>query len=166
MNIFYLDKNPSTCAQYHCDKHVVKMVLETAQLLCTAHRVLDGDNDDFTNKLYKKTHVNHPCALWVRQSSNHYQWLYELFKELSNEYTKRYGKTHLSWQKFKDLLKVTPKNIKNQEFVDPPQCMPDQYKCDNTVKAYKNYYIGEKVYFAKWNKLNNIPEWWPNEKNK
>lgn len=79
MNIFYLHKNTEQCANMHCDKHVVKMILESAQLLCTAHRVCDGDDycDDYN--LYKKTHQNHPSAVWVRKSADNYRWLHELF---------------------------------------------------------------------------------------
>jgi len=83
MNIFYLDHNPVLCAQYHCDAHVVKMILESAQLLSTAHRETDSPYADFC---YKSTHKNHPSAIWVRESTDHYSWLFELFKELSNEF--------------------------------------------------------------------------------
>ena len=94
MNIFYLDKNPKIAAQMQCDKHVVKMILESAQMLCTAHRVLDGD--DYANKmgLYKLAHKNHPSTIWVRSSYKIIEWLYDHMIALMNEYTYRYGKKH------------------------------------------------------------------------
>ena len=111
MNIFYLDRDVTKCAEYHNDKHVVKMILEYAQLLSTAHRVLDGkeyidassgrkikrwrlEDTSLEGCLYKATHVNHPSAVWVRQSNNNYNWLVCLFQSLLSEYTHRYGKIH------------------------------------------------------------------------
>ena len=99
MNIFYLDHDHTTCAKYHNDKHCVKMILEYAQLLCTAHRELDGDNCMHPDVLYKATHKNHPSAVWTRQCSRNYIWLYYLWRELCKEYTYRYGKEHASWTK-------------------------------------------------------------------
>jgi hypothetical protein len=112
MNIFYLSQNPVECAQMHNDKHCVKMILESAQLLSTAHRVLDGvetvglsqsgrkkkiwklANDKLDTKLYSATHNNHPSAIWVRQSKNNYVWLFNLFCSLIVEYQHRYEKVH------------------------------------------------------------------------
>ena len=93
MNIFYLHDTPVTCAQYHTDKHVVKMIIEYAQLLSTAHRLVDGDEGLV---LYKATHKNHPSAIWARRSAQNYAWLYYHMMELGREYEKRYGKKHLS----------------------------------------------------------------------
>ena len=87
MNIFYLDKDPKKCAEMHCDKHVVKMILEYAQLLSTAHRVLDGNEWADHVGLYKATHKNHPSAIWARESAGNYFWLNKLFQELCKEYT-------------------------------------------------------------------------------
>lgn len=157
MNIFYLDKDPELAAQYHCDNHVVKMVLETAQLLCTAHHVCgDGTITD----LYKRTHVNHPCSIWLRGSSGNYTWTCNLFTELSREYTKRYGKIHKSYQKFGGSLTKIPRFIRVGDFYDPPMAMPDQYKQKDVVQAYRDYYVGEKSHFATW-KFEGEPEWWP-----
>ena len=94
MNIFYLDKDAEIAAQYHCDKHCVKMILESAQLLSTAHRVLDGDEDADRLGLYKSFSPNHPSAIWVRQSDQNYNWLWELLHYLGIEYSKRYDKVH------------------------------------------------------------------------
>lgn len=140
LNIFYLDSDPVVCATYHADKHVVKMILEYAQLLCTAHHLCDDVLDD-TQKavLYRPTHQNHPSALWVRASVLHYQWLYRLFVCLCDEYTYRYGKVHLSDKKLRAILSTNP--IATQTpFVPPPQVMPDEYRCDDTVRAYREYY--------------------------
>jgi len=159
MNIFYLNEDPRTAAEYHCDKHVVKMILETAQLLSTAHRILDGDKWADKVGLYKCTHKNHPSAVWVRVSVDHYVWTYQLFKELCLAYTARYGKTHKS-ARLLDALYLVPKAIDwDAGFTAPPQCMPDEYKQPNTVQAYRDYYLGEKSHFAKW-AYSKIPDWW------
>ena len=96
MNIFYLDKDPKIATQMHCDKHVVKMILETAQMLSTAHRVLDGDEYADSKGLYKMTHRNHPCSIWVRSSDNNYKWMWDFYDNLLKEYTFRYDKHHAS----------------------------------------------------------------------
>ena len=156
MNIFYLHPNPQTAARMHCDKHCVKMILEYAQLLSTAHRVLDGD--DANPNLYKIAHKNHPSTIWTRSSKQHYKWLFRLFRKLNIEYGIRYGKVHKSWKKLNGILKFPPKSIKDNGWVDPPQCMPDYCKKSDTVEAYRNYYILEKKRFATW-KNNQEPEW-------
>ena len=145
MNIFYLHKDPVIAAKVQYNKHVVKMILESAQMLCTAHHML-GDRDvdgDFVNVPYKKAHVNHPSTIWVRENSLHYDWLYEHMMALGDEYTRRYGKTHLSITKC-GHLRAAPIDIPHEPFEQPPQCMPDEYKNDCSIKAYWNYYIGEK----------------------
>ena len=156
MNIFYLHTRPDTAAEMHCDKHIVKMIIEYGQLLSSAHRVLD--EDDAHPDLYKIAHKNHPSTIWTRSSKQHYEWLYRLFKMVSAEYTLRYGKFHMTWKKLGKLLKTAPKNIGDNGWNDPPQCMPDYCKKENTVDAYRNYYIQEKKYFAKW-KFTKEPEW-------
>jgi len=177
VNIFYLDKHYRTCAKQHVDKHVVKMIVEYAQLLSTAHRVLDGEeyegrtannrrirrfkmaNSNIENTLYKASHINHPSAIWVRKSSQHYWWLYLLFRELCMEYTHRYGKIHSTESKLGEILQIKPKNIKDNGFVEPPQAMPDYCKVPgDSIKAYQMYYVNEKIGFAKWTKRD-IPSW-------
>lgn len=153
MNIFFLDRDPVAAASYHCDKHVVKMIVETAQLLSTALRLNGVDHDG----LYKKTHYNHPSAVWVRSSRKHYDWTLELFEALCTEYTMRYGKIHATDIKA-TLFTLFADSIKGTGWTDPPQCMPDQYKNKDTVVAYRDYYIGEKRSFAKWK--TNVPSWW------
>lgn len=143
MNIFYLHTDPKTCASYHCDKHVVKMILETAQLLCTAHHLAGVPRPD----MYKPTHANHPSAVWVRSSKANYQWALELLYYLLDEYTMRYGKVHKT-SRLLGVLQNHPQFITETEFTEPPQCMPDQYKCDDTVVAYQRYYFKDKLRFA------------------
>ena len=144
MNIFYLDKNPATAAKVQYNKHVVKMILESAQMLCAAHHILGNPND----VPYKLAHKNHPCTIWVRENSLHYDWLYEHMIALGNEYEYRYGKKHLSITKCKVPLANQPENIPHEPFEQPPQCMPDEYKDKCSIQAYWNYYIGEKHVIA------------------
>ncbi len=154
MNIFVLDRNPKIAARYHCDKHVVKMILESTQLLSTAHHVL-GDGGP-----YRKTHTNHPCAVWVRNNWHHYIWVRDLLVSLLAEYTDRYGKRH----KCEDVLFQVffpPTGMSASDPVDPPQCMPDEYKGDDVVDAYRSYYIGDKSRFATWK--TSAPYWYVTE---
>ena len=157
MNIFYLDKDPIIAAQMSCDKHVVKMILESAQMLSTTHRVLDGDEYADKVGLYKLAHKNHPSTIWVRSSSKHYKWLYDHMIALMEEYTYRYGKHHAT-ERLIEPLRIEPWLIPNNGFVDPPQCMPEILKGKDTVLAYQTYYILEKSGFAKWTKRE-IPAW-------
>ena len=141
MNIFYLDKCPIKAAQVQYNKHVVKMILESAQLLCTAHHCIMGSDADVP---YKATHRNHPSAIWARRSAENYTWLYRHFIALCEEYTKRYGRTHLSYTKCKDKVNILPGALFRTGLTKMPQCMPDKYKDECSVQAYWNYYIGEK----------------------
>ena len=155
MNIFYLDHCPTKAAQYHCDKHVVKMILESAQLLCTAHRILDANTSP---TLYKATHINHPSAQWTRLSINNYLWLYSLFSELCKEYRYRYYKGH-ACERLLEPLRVPPKRIPSVGFTPMPQCMPDQYKVvGNSIEAYRNYYAHGKTNLLSY-KRRGMPEW-------
>ena len=165
MNIFVLDNNIQKCAQYHCDKHVGKMLLESCQLLCTAHHVLDGDNKR-EGILYKSTHKAHPASIWCREKVDNYIWLYHLARHLSEEYTKRYHKVHLSWKRHSKVLSMPPSaqidvsRISRFEPSPHPLCMPDEYKIEgDTVQSYRNYYLHEKSDFAQWNHSPK-PPWW------
>ncbi len=141
MNIFYLDKDPAKAASYFYDKHKVKMILESAQMLCTAHHHY-GNGD---NVPYKKAHYNHPSTIWCRQNASQYMWLYDHMIALGREYTKRYNKTHLTIIKCKDVLKQLPPAIPDSTFIEPPQCMPDHHKVpDCSITAYWNYYEQDK----------------------
>jgi hypothetical protein len=176
VNIFYLNKDPVRCAEEHCDKHTVKMIIEYAQLLSTAHRVLDGDlvlgrtqsnrsikrwnlSDSRNDTLYLASHINHPDAIWARQSSGNYTFLYKLFVALCDEYTHRYGKIHATDTKLRAILATAPKNIPIGPMTQPPQAMPDHCKHSDAIQAYKNYYIMEKKRFATW-KNREIPIWY------
>lgn len=177
VNIFYLNSSPETCAKEHCDKHAIKMILEYCQILSTAHRVLDGrsytdkttngrsiqryslTDERLENNLYKATHINHPSNIWVRKSSQHYEWLYELLYHTCREYTRRYNKVHKSESLLLYLFNV-PENLKNNGWIDPPPAMPDEYKVDgDVIQSYKNYYIGAKNSFATWKSPSVVPNW-------
>tara|TARA_B110000881_G_scaffold221500_1_gene251584 strand:+ start:3803 stop:4297 length:495 start_codon:yes stop_codon:yes gene_type:complete len=160
MNIFMLHENPDENVKLHCDKHVVKMILEYAQMLSTAHRVLDGDEKQ-PELLYKATHKNHPCTKWCTAASANYLYLYHLFAKLCGEYTHRYGKVHLTQKKLSTILATPPDNMPRTakvDFVNMPQAMPDQYKDPSVVTAYRKYYKGEKFEIAKYTKRD-IPDW-------
>ena len=164
MNIFVLSIITKLCAQYHTDKHVVKMILEYAQLLCSAHIILDNVTEINNIKLYNLTHKNHPCSIWVRQSSMNYVWLYNLFYHLCKEYTYRYNKIHTTELKLLTVLKNIPKNINNSpEMTRFALAMPNIYKVyeneyDDDVESYRNYYINGKQHIANW-KNRPIPHW-------
>lgn len=148
MNIFYLDRNPYKAASYFYDKHKVKMILESAQMLCTAHHVY-GNPDDVP---YRQAHLNHPSTIWARQSRPNYYWLYEHMIALGQEYTKRYDKVHMSIDKCKDALRFCPDGITSVVFTEPPQCMPDEYKVPGcSITAYWNYYEQDKYKVANKN---------------
>ena len=159
MNIFYLDTNPVTAAEYHCDKHVVKMILESSQMLSTAHRILSGEEYCNDRGLYKKAYQNHPSTQWARECYTQYRWLFNLYESLLSQYTKRYKKIH-ACERLRTELELCPTNIDTKPFEQPPQCMPDEYKINgNSVEAYRNYYKGDKSNIAKW--MNSYkPYWW------
>ena len=162
MNIFYLDRDPKIAAQMMRDKHVVKMILESAQMLSTAHRVIDGDYRADRGGFYKMAHKNHPSTIWVRASSENYRWLWKHFDALLKEYTHRYGKHHAT-ERLRNILYMPPLNIVHGvPLTDPPQCMPEVCKGEDTVLAYQNYYIIEKSGFARWTKRE-IPTWFLGE---
>ena len=149
MNIFYLHHSPYLAAKVQYNKHVVKMILESAQMLCTAHHVY-GNAEQKLNVPYKQAHLNHPSTIWTRQCKENYIWLYKHMWGLGNEYYKRYGgKTHLTMTKCDTFLRTPPKYIPNGKFCEPPQAMPDKYKVPGcSLTAYWNYYEGEKYTVA------------------
>ena len=151
MNIFVLHKDPVIAATMACDKHVVKMILETAQMLCTAARALGSEAP------YGATHKKHPCTIWASTSQGNWDWLIRHGMALCAEYTKRYGKVHKSQAVIEHC-----KNLKlafgSQHQTPFPQAMPPQYKDDCAVTAYRAYYHGEKAYFATWKTQK--PDWW------
>lgn len=151
MNIFVLDKDPKTAATMACDKHVVKMILETAQMLCAV-----GINKGYEMP-YKATHKHHPCTLWAGASHANWAWLIEHGLALCAEYTVRYGKVHKSQQIIEHARDI---NIlfDEQQLTPFAQAMPPQYRNDCAVTAYRAYYLGEKARFATWK--TQTPKWW------
>ena len=149
MNIFFLDKHPVIAAQMQCNKHVVKMVLETAQMLSTAARAKGHDIG------YKSAYPKHPMTLWVNQSADNFRWAWLHGMSLAKEYTNRYDKIHKSQEILEQLENYATGDENN--ITTPPQCMPDQYKTDNYVTAYRNYYVGDKKRFAKYTNRD-VPE--------
>lgn len=163
MNIFFLDFDVKKCAKFHCDKHVVKMILETAQLLCSAHHVtIHGTIHDTIQVPYKLSHKNHPCSIWVRESLSNYLYLCELGLALGEEYTYRYGKTHKSIEVIQWCLTNRP-NIKDIGFTTPPLAMPDEYKVESVIDSYRNYYKGAKSTIVSW-KNREKPDWFLEKK--
>ena len=158
MNIFFLHLDPKKCAEMHVDKHTVKMILESVQLLCSAHHLHPCEN---YKPPYKLTHKNHPSAIWTRKSKKNYLWLVSLTRELCKEYTYRYDKIHKCEQYLDDLEKNIP-NIEDLEFTPPLPAMPDIYKTkltndinkdiDNVIESYRQYYFFEKSDLFSWKK--------------
>lgn len=181
MNLFYLSHDPEDCARQHVDKHVVKMIVESAQLLCTAHRVLDGKeilrihpvsgrkgktwihprrlHDEL---LYKSSHVMHPAGIWIRQTADQYMYLFDLFKALNAEYMHRYNNPygHSTFLNLEWVLNNPPVAIKSVlGFVDPPQCMPVELKAATAIEGYRNFYIRDKIRFATYTNRR-APDWY------
>jgi len=182
MNIFYLDKDPIEAAKQSCDKHVVKMIVESAQMLSTAHRMIDGNlytdktkagrkikrwkhpNPNMEKTLYKACHTGHPSTVWVMQSAYNYHWLYKHMMALNTEFKMRYGHIldHKTVQLLEGALMYPPKNISlNTIATDPPPAMPDYCKIPgDSVASYKKYYIYEKQRFATWKSPSTVPAWY------
>lgn len=153
MNRFVLHVEPEQAARFHCDKHVVKMILEEGQMLSTVHR-LSGSTDD---NLYRATHKHHPCTVWAGQSSENYRWGYRLLVALCDEYTFRYGKQHAT-SRLLPLLATEPANLPQIGLTPFPQAMPDPYKGSDPIEAYRRFYRAEKARFARWSKRE-TPAW-------
>ena len=159
MNIFVLHRNPVKSAEMMCDKHVVKMILESAQMLSTVHHLNGSDLD--LDTLYKPTHKHHPSTVWASEHEDNYIWLYKHFLALCDQYCLRYHKTHLTFTKLACVLKTLPHFPVNLPSV-PPLAMPEQYwatgeKYNNTwdecVRSYRDYYYNEKKSFAVYTKV-------------
>lgn len=152
MNIFFLDKDPIKAAQYHCNRHVVKMIVEQAQLLSTVHWI----HGSWHKPMYKPTHANHPCTLWLCKSVKHYEWALQLFVALLYEYTYRYGKIHKCFDLY-PALSVVP-NLPNAAWSTPAKAMPEYLRFLPVVNAYRAYYLLHKAHFAVWT-TRPIPRW-------
>ena len=159
MNIFVVDECPVISAQQLCDKHVVKMVVEGCQMLSTIHRMFASHIVYAPVELYKESFRNHPCTIWARQTTSNYMWLANHTNELSKEYTNRYGKIHAAHQLTQWFIRTIPGQIPYGDLTPFAQAMPDKYKCEDGVTAYRNYYIYEKSRFAKW-KFTEPPQWY------
>lgn len=175
MNIFYISENPAQAAQWMVDKHVVKMILESSQLLSTAHRVIDGVEHTIKSKtgknkkcwilddgresvIYKATHINHPSAIWCRASIQNYNWLVEHLFALLDEYTFRYEKRHKCTDIYY-LLQISPRGLKEYNMTPMPSCMDKKYVIGNDpVENYRNYYKHGKAALHFWKKRHK-PEW-------
>jgi len=151
MNIFVLDTNIKKCAEYHCDKHVVKMLLETCQILCSTYYYTNESH----KSPYKLAHKNHPCTVWARESLSNWLWLRDLGLALYDEYKNRYGnKDHKSGD---IILGLDTPNLHNKGLTRFAQAMPVEYRDDDAVRAYRAYYVGEKKDILQYK--GNIPEW-------
>lgn len=177
MNIFYLHNDPQICAEMHNDKHCVKMIIEYAQLMSTAHRLLDGVPylDKTANGrsikrwrldgindtvMMKASHINHPSAVWTRSNRENYIWLYQMWFYLCKEYTYRYGKIHAVEKRMSEALYLPPVNIVSSQFYGPTPAMPDDVKVPgDSLASYRNYYNRNKTHLASW-KNRPIPEWY------
>ena len=157
MNIFVLDRNPGRAARMLCDKHVSKMILETAQMLSTVAVSLGYEHDC----LYKPVHAKHPCTLWAGRSHSNWLWLCKHGLAMAEEFEYRYKNRHKSSEVIEFIYtnNMGPKAKWFGYVTTFAQAMPDQYKHKDAVKAYRAYYIGEKKRFAKWTNRT-PPKWW------
>lgn len=179
MNIFILDKNPIIAAQQQCDKHVVKMIVESAQMLSTVHRMVDGTmerrpsksgsmlqyfkhpNSNLEKILYKACHFNHPSTVWTRESVQNYIWHYDHFYALCNEYTYRYGKIHSTETKLGEVLSIPPRYISHRNMTPFKLAMAAFPQCivKDPIQSYRNFYQTKQERFKMvWTKRS-IPEW-------
>ena len=184
MNIFVLDDDPVIAAQSQCDKHVVKMIVESAQMLSTVHRMVDGTmerrpsksgsmiqyfklDDDRETILYKACHFNHPSTIWTRENCQNYKWHYQHFIALCDEYTYRYGKVHMTDTKLRSILRNAPHDIKHTESMSPyklamgsnPECVVVGLSGTDAVQSYRNFYETKQEKFNMcWTKRKQ-PEW-------
>lgn len=175
MNIFHLDNDPVIAAQMMCDKHIPKMIVEAAQMLSTAHRMLDGTmmrrpsksgkrmvnyyelpDPHLDEVVYNAVHFNHPSTVWTRESKDNYQWHYKHFLTLCDEFVFRFGKQHLTYEKLSDILSVSPTNIPDiglTRFKCAMSAYPDLLKLPDPVQSYRAFYKVDKAKFAKWEKV-------------
>lgn len=155
MNIFVLDTDINKCAKFHCDQHVVKMILESVQIMCTAL-----NKKGFITP-YKSTHIKHPCVLWAEKSYDNFLWISKLALALNDEFKYRYKKTS-SHSSIDVLCEIRQKEFESLGLTEFVQAMPDKYKVPgDAVSAYRNFYLGEKMKFAKWTRRR--PPFWLDE---
>lgn len=155
MNRFVLDADPVFAAQMHCDKHVVKMIVEEAQMLSTVHRVHGYEGTE----LYRATHRNHPCTVWAGESTGNYGWAHRLLVNLCREYTHRYGRIHATARLLRPLA-FAPWGVPTGAMTPFPQAMPEHLRGQDPVEAYRRFYVEDKARFATW-RGRAVPDWWP-----
>ena len=182
MNRFYIEEEPTAIAKSHCDKHIVKMPLEEAQMLCTAHRLLDGNLerrpskscktmvkywklDDVVSEsvFYKAVHMSHPCTKWSMETDSNYRFAYSLFMALCREYQHRYGKVHMCGQKLWIALRRLPKNIPIGPMTEMPLAMGSNPECmdpGDVLGSYRHYYATKKGRFKMVWTNREEPKWW------
>lgn len=154
MNIFVLSMDPIQAARFHCDKHVVKMILESAQMMSTAHWI---HLTDHAIKCYAPCHERHPCTIWTAESAENYWWLWHLADELCREYTRRFGKDHATSFRIRGVLRHNPcPRVRGTPFA---LAMPDEFKTDDPVESYRRYYLGAKTKMLEWRPPAERPEW-------
>jgi hypothetical protein len=146
MNIFVLDEDIKKCAIYHVDRHIVKMPLESAQMLCTAINIYGGVSP------YKTAHLNHPCSIWVRESRSNFIWLCNLGLALCHEYTFRYGKVHSCESVIKFCMNNIPEQLEDKGLTKFAEAMDSIYKLENPLLSYRNYYKQGKTHLHSWKK--------------
>ena len=167
MNLFILSLIQREIAQFMMDKHVSKILLEAVQMLCSAKRILDPDDTEVNDRIYKLAHKNHPVTIWCRKSRANFVWTLDLVEELHNEWRFRYGhpttKMHKSYLTALILRENLPTDDKFEVSGLTPfaLAMPDEYKSDDAVESYRRYYMSpEKQRIASWNKKREKPEWY------
>lgn len=168
MNVFYTNEDPIVCADEHCITHTNKMITEYAQLLSTTHRVLDGVpfrneknrleyrlEGEYDTNMYKATHVNHPSAQWVRESSGNYEWLLTVLMQLCENYRLHKGKPQkVEWCALPWLMEL-PRNIQTGSFTEPPVCAPDRIvdiydQCKSVTWAYKHFIVDKILLWERY----------------
>lgn len=159
MNIFVLDSLPHVSARYHCDKHVHKMIVESAQMLSSAHRTIDFETD-FHNSIYAQVRTNHPATAWVRETEGNYLWTLQLALALCVNYTQRYGREHATQSMLtRGILSRPPAHIPYGQNTPHVLCMPSELHSQDPVHSYRLFYAVRKARFAKW-EHSEEPYWW------
>lgn len=178
MNIFYLDENIDKCAEAHVDRHVTKMQLELAQMLCTnlwidevlgyiARKVTSDETSIVklaaldanlpTEVRYKPCFYNHPCTIWMRESYDNWEYSWLLVDALNSEAMWRGYNEHKSSKLVKSL--PFPTNMPSLGLTTPAMAMPDERKTEDPVQSYRDYYRNEKANLGLYTKRN-PPSWW------
>ncbi|RYF51626.1 MAG: hypothetical protein EOO38_02760 [Cytophagaceae bacterium] len=183
MNIFYLSDNLEECAEFHIDRHVTKMILESAQLLCmalwsdklfgytpraltpeeyaelkTVMRAEPANMDERTFVPYKAGHHNHPCSIWLRESAEHFYYLHNLANELQREAWYRGYNTHKSIGVINSL--PLPQSTPDHGFKPPYQAMPPELKTDDVLQDYRLFYMLDKAAIPATWRGRDKPFWW------